>query len=257
MCEEKRAPKALYEYFSAEGIELFCYGITDSTNKRAREQGQIEGRAALFIADGQTEGRGRLGRSFFSPDGTGLYMTLLTEAPKGDAFALMTSVAAVTLREGISRIFDVDTDIKWVNDLYLDGKKVAGILAESFVCEDKRYVALGMGVNLTTKEYPEELEGIAGAIVKDIESDELEVKRYALAFEVTRGLLEALDRDTDGYMERYRRYSCVIGKSIVFTQNGESKRGEAVDITPKGELLVKVDGETVSLSSGEITVRFE
>ena len=134
-----------------KGISLIRYAITDSTNTRAKEyiNSGDEPIPALFIADGQTDGRGRMGRSFYSPEQTGLYATLLFKAPKSeDRLLSLTSLAAVAAAEAIDELLGVSVEIKWVNDLYKNGRKVAGILAESFERYSQRYIALGIGINL-------------------------------------------------------------------------------------------------------------
>ena len=258
---EKSISPALNGYFYDEGIQLFCYSVADSTNKRAREycaEAELSPvPTALFIADAQSEGRGRLGRSFFSPASTGLYMTLLIEAPQNDKFTLITALAAVAVREAVSRIFGVETAIKWVNDLYLGDRKVAGILAESFVAGERRYVALGVGVNLSTEDFPEELCRKAGSLISDgKDAEELEALRYALAFEICRGFLGSLRGEAGAYMEQYRRHSCVIGKQMTFVRDGEERGGVALGITDCGELEVLLStGERTLLSTGEISVK--
>ena len=198
----------IYDYFSAEGIRLFCYGLTDSTNKRAREYCERADIApdapALFVARGQTEGRGRQGRSFFSPEDTGLYMTLLFEAPENkDSFTRVTALCAVAVAQGIKKVFGTDSRIKWVNDLYIDGRKIAGILAESFPKGEKRYIAVGVGVNISTADFPAELEGLAGSLTEDcLEGEEMEPLRYALAYEISKGLLGAFGGRENEYMEK-------------------------------------------------------
>lgn len=254
-------PKEVLDSFAKEKIDIFYYGTVDSTNKRAREHAanKAPSRAALIVADGQTEGRGRLGRSFYSPDGTGLYMTLLLPAPREELFTRLTALCAVAVRGAIGDIFGVETSIKWVNDLYLDGRKVAGILAESFAVGEVRYVALGVGVNICTKDFPEELSGLAGALSEGRESeDEERADRLALAFSICKELMAALESEELGqYMELYRRASCVIGREIRFFENGEEKQGRAVDINDRGELIVNTADGKRALCGGEISVRLK
>ena len=260
MNTQKSAPKAVTEYFSSLGVRLFCYENADSTNKRAREYSSCAPDVpTLFIADSQSEGRGRLGRSFFSPDSTGLYMTLLVASPENDRFTYITSIAAVEAREAISQVFGIDTEIKWVNDIYLDGKKVSGILAESFPMGEKRYVALGVGVNISTVDFPAELCDKAGSVVLDeVGADELCAMRFALAYEITRRVLEMLDSKESNHIERYRKYSCVIGKRVSFVSGEIRQSGVAVDIDDTGALAVRLDsGKVELLSTGEISLMIQ
>ena len=127
-------------------MQIFEYNIIDSTNEEARRYANGDACVsipALFIAEEQTAGRGRMGRSFFSPASTGLYASLLIEPPHDSERLLsFTALAAVAAMEAIRSHFGINVSIKWVNDLYLGQKKVAGILAESFVANGKRLSCL-------------------------------------------------------------------------------------------------------------------
>ena len=157
ICDSKR--------LSDRGILVAFADEIDSTSAEARRWAECGGKApALFVAERQTAGRGRLGRSFYSPSDTGIYMTLLLEI--GEDFpdtAGLTSAAAVAVLRGTDRLTQGKTQIKWVNDILLDGKKICGILAESFLVGDKTYAAIGIGVNVSTKDFPEDIRGIAGS----------------------------------------------------------------------------------------------
>ena len=256
-----KLPEGVPEHFEKNGIALFYADEVDSTNKRAREYAESLAeplkRAALFVAERQSEGRGRLGRSFFSPASTGLYMTLLFEAPENaDCFSKITALAAVAAREAVAEIFKTELKIKWVNDLYLDGKKVAGILAESFFEGERRYVALGIGINLTTEDFPDDIKGKAGSLASGIEDEELCAMKMALAFSVSQKFLAAIGgADFSEGMKKYREASCVIGKRIRFSLNGSECEGVAVDITDGGALAVRRDGGDITeLGAGEISV---
>ncbi len=225
----------------------------DSTNteaRRAAERG--EGTPALIIARHQSAGRGRMGRSFYSPADTGLYMTVLVEA--SDSLVdtvLLTTAAAVAVARAIENTAGTVVDIKWVNDLYLGGKKICGILCESFETGGKKYVAIGVGVNLYTEDFPAELADIAGSlgVMDDI--------RAELAADIFGSLWRfyCLGERAD-MLEYYRARSMVLGKRIVFYENGAEYFGEALDIDEYGRLTVRLDdGSKKILSSGEISLR--
>ena len=259
MLIEMTLPKKIRDSFAEKKIELFYYDTLDSTNKRARAYAAEKKprEAVLIVAERQSAGRGRLGKSFYSPEGTGLYMTLLLPAPKEELFTRLTALCAVATRKAIIDIFGAQTSIKWVNDLYLAGRKVAGILAESFAVGEERYVALGVGVNICTQEFPSELSAIAGSLNRKAESrEEARGDSLALAFSVCNELMTALTSGNMGeYMDIYRRASCVIDRDISFFENGEEKQGRAVDINDRGELIVKTADGTRALCGGEISVR--
>ena len=243
--------------FGENGIKLFHYASVDSTNKRAIEYAREGGECpALFWADAQTAGSGRLGRSFFSPDKTGLYMTLLIEMSGSEkGFALLTSLAAVCMCDAIAQTLGIDVKIKWVNDLYLEGKKVAGILAQSFFEGERRFVALGVGINISTCDFPSELEDKAGSLLA-VGGEDIDELKKDMALLFCQKMTAALCADSHGqYMESYRQNSCVIGRRVTFCQNGVEYVGYADGITDAGGLEILLDtGERMTLSSGEISI---
>jgi BirA family biotin operon repressor/biotin-[acetyl-CoA-carboxylase] ligase len=240
---------------STEGISTFFYKSIDSTNTEAKRYAQVGGKIpALFIADEQTEGRGRMGRSFYSPADTGIYMSLLLVAPENEENTLrMTSAAAVAAHDAILAVLGIDTGIKWVNDLYLDGKKISGILAESFFMDDRRFVVIGVGINLSTKDFPEELREKAGSL-SDEQNDDIKIM---LTQELAIALLrEMRSLDAPSLMSRYRKHSLALGRKVVFTENGVSRSGVAENVDDLGALLVRLsDGSLYRLGSGEISLK--
>ena len=251
MNEEKKRGIAFCEYLDS----------VDSTNTRARQYAEGGGDApALFVARSQTAGRGRMGRSFFSPEGTGLYYSLLLPYPSRTEDALrLTGAAAVVTAEAIEAVYGIRTGIKWVNDIYLDGKKLAGLLAESFSVGEKRYALIGIGINLYTERFPEELAELAISLCPGMKETEAEQKRLALIEDLTDRLLSlAKDPSDPSYFSRYRERSLVLGRSVRFTRNGVTQEGVAEEIDSMGALTVRLaDGTKQLLSSGEITLRLQ
>ena len=178
----ERAEKAIRRALGSKwaNIPFRMLDETDSTNLRLKEEyraGQLTP-PFLLTADSQTTGRGRLGRSFVSPPGTGLYMSLLSAPPPGADCGLITVLAAVAVCGAIEEMTALQPKIKWVNDLFLRGKKVCGILAETA----GERVIVGIGVNLAPAPLPPELEGTVGFLdCGDV--------RERLAAEIARGLL--------------------------------------------------------------------
>lgn len=241
-------------------IRLFEYALTDSTNTRAKEAAlaDIVSPPALFIADEQTCGRGRMGRSFYSPKSTGLYATLLFNAPdNNDRLLSLTALAAVAALEAIEAKFGIKTDIKWVNDLYLNGKKVAGILAESFPVGKKRMIIVGIGINLSTSMFPDELRDKASSLGITRASDPALKRELALDF--AERLLDLIELGSlTKAMQKYRDASCVIGKKIRFAQGNNEIAGIAENITDSGALILSTeDQEKLTLASGEISILFD
>ena len=234
---------------------IFQYSLTDSTNKRAKEYAtpSFSGHA-LFLADSQTEGRGRLGRSFYSPSGTGLYLSYLfsTKEPLS-AFSALTPACAVVCARALEKRCDSHVGIKWVNDLYVDGKKVCGILTEAIGAlndGEQNRIVVGVGINLSTEVFPPEIAQIAGSL--GIESDKKE-----LALDIARGLsVFAEDPYDRSFMEEYRNRSTVLGKEVCLVRGEERFCGRVCDFDENGGIVLDLQGERRLFTGGEISLRF-
>lgn len=256
------APDALQSALGsyAPQIRIHLYDTVDSTNTAAKRYAQ-EDAPALYIARAQTEGRGRLGRSFHSPADTGLYMTVAytTALPLGEA-ARVTAAAAVSAVTAMKSLTDKRPAVKWVNDLYLDGAKIAGILAEAVTRADgKTRMIVGLGINLTTRNFPDGLRAPATSLFAPDESAAATPDFVgALAGEITRRLLDAAtapEADKDARLAVYRRHLLYVGERILCTRGEESFEATLLGVDDDYSLLVEVDGKTCALSSGEISVR--
>lgn len=232
----------------------------DSTNNYAKKLVvENENHGSVIIAETQTAGRGRLGRSFFSPHGSGIYMSVILR-PTFDInkTLLITTMAAVALCRAIDNICDVNTQIKWVNDIYINNKKLCGILAESVVdpTNGDRVVILGIGVNATTKAFSDDIKDIATALC---EHTDKEIDRNKLIAEILNELESVYDNLTDcGFIDEYKKRSCVIGKDIFLIRAGEKRKAFALDIDKDGALVVRNEnGETEHINTGEISIRFD
>jgi len=237
---------------------LYFYGSTDSTSTRLKalaKAGAEEGTAVA--ADSQTEGRGRLGRSFLSEKGRGVYMSVLLRPDCGVESALsLTASSAVAVCRALER-FGVSADIKWVNDLFINGKKICGILCESALDTDGRllYAVIGIGINVLGSEFPEELRGIAGSVEsqcgKAISREEL---CDAVYDELWKMYLD-WQKDSACCLNDYRRRCFIIGKSVrVFSPEGE-RLAEVLGIDDAFGLTVSVDGKREILRASEVSVR--
>ena len=240
-------------------FEFIRFADLPSTNNEAKKYASEGGALpALIMSERQSSGKGRLGRSFYSNDNTGLYMTLVFKSPeKESVFLRLTSLAAVCAAESIRELFGLKVEVKWVNDIYLYSKKAGGILAESFFVEDERFIALGFGINLYT-DFPDELKDIAISLFGSYtDSYTLNTQRNALANRIAEKFFEALEKDDlTPYVEKYRKLSCVIGNEITFFENGVAYDAYAYDIDNLGHLYVRLpDGKERTLSSGEISLR--
>lgn len=231
-----------------------------STNTLVRERVAAGAREGYtVIANHQTEGRGRSGRSFYSPPDTGIYMSILLR-PEGytaQQAVRLTTMAAVAACEAIETVSGKNALIKWVNDIYVNEKKVSGILTEASIGLESgflEYVVLGIGFNVSMPRdgFPDELNDIAGAIFEKIGSD---TKNRLAAEFLNRFLAYYRMFPNTGYVEQYRRRSLVIGKEIQVMFPCGSKWATALDVDEECRLIVRYeDGSKESLSSGEISV---
>lgn len=259
------------DILSSQGIEKYlkpvCSHIkiqtvpaTVSTNTLVREKAALGASEGLVIAaNTQTQGRGRIGRSFFSPADTGIYMSLLLRPAQYSSrqAVKLTTMAAAAACDAIENISKKKAQIKWVNDIYMDNKKVSGILTEaSFGLEDGllEYAVLGIGINVyPPKEgFPKEIARTAGSVFSASLSDgkNLLAAEFLNSFMTYYSMPEQKD-----YIKTYRDHSLVIGKEIQVHLPGENRKALALDIDDQCRLLIKYeDGEIQRLSSGEISV---
>ena len=259
---DRLSPQGIRKYLPASlPVRLEVIPSAASTNDlvRARaEAGESEG-LALF-AEEQTAGRGRLARPFYSPRDTGIYMSLLLRPVRYTAAQAVriTSAAAVAVCDAIARVSGRDARIKWVNDVYIEDKKVCGILTEASVSmEDNclRYVVLGIGIDVYEPEggFPPPLEGVAAAVYSAPRGDgknELAAAVLSRFFELYSHL------DDPAVMEEYRRRSCVVGREIDVLSARGARRARALNIGADGHLLVRYeDGGEEKLYAGEISIR--
>jgi len=239
-------------------IKIHYYEELESTNKALKEMaknGAEEG--TVIIAKKQTDGKGRLGRSFCSKEG-GLYMSLLLKPQIPPEKALqITACAAVATAEAIESVTGTVCGIKWVNDLFLNGKKICGILTEGAIIPDRSmldYAVLGIGVNVYPSKngFPDELKSIAGAIYDEPQENDI-IKK--LAEEIIKRFFDYYDKGDTTYIEKYRRRSILIGKEVSYIKDSLSHSGKVLGIDENASLIIKENGKTVKLSAGEVSVK--
>ena len=232
-----------------KSAEVLVYDTVGSTNDLAKELCK-NGKQYLVVADSQTNGHGRQGKSFFSPEGSGLYfsLTVNTDSPEF-SFTGVTCAVAVACTRAIEKLTDLHPGIKWVNDIYIDNKKVCGILVQS-VTENGRITRLviGVGINISTAEFPEDIREIAGSLNKKMD-------RSILTAEIVNNILELLREEPCRYIGEYKAKSIVIGKDIIYIRDGIPHSAAAVDIDSAGGLVVEENSEKITLTSGEISLR--
>lgn len=242
------------------GRALEVYDEIDSTNSRAKmlaARGAAQG--TTVVADCQTMGRGRRGRSFFSPEHSGIYFSMILRPDcTPEKAAMITSLAAVAVARAIEKVAETEIRIKWVNDLYIGGKKVCGILSEAGTDMESgqlNYVVVGIGVNVQPMDFPEELRNIATSIGNETGGA---VDRNRLTAEIcneTESLLGQLE--SGEFMAENRRRSNVIGREVLVLEGGKQYTAQALDIDGEGKLILRRDGEILHLGFGEVSLKPE
>ncbi len=233
--------------------KVMYYPTIDSTNTQAKRLiADGEDDIMLVVADEQTAGRGRQGKSFYSPASTGIYMSFVIHPmSRLENAVTATTAAAVAVCKAVESLTDKKPRIKWVNDVYLDGKKICGILTEAvtdFETQTVTSVIIGVGMNISTTEFPDDIEN-ASCLGVDINRADL---ISAIANELN-------SINTDGYAEfidYYRSHSMIIGEKIMFIKDGKMTPATAISIDATGGLEVELhNGERLVLRSGEISIR--
>lgn len=255
--------ESLTSYFSetANGSKLFFYESLPSTNTLAKSlalEGASDG--TVVIALEQTSGRGRLGRSFYSPKKTGLYLSIILKPEINAEDALFLTIAAsVKIAESIEDILEKSPQIKWVNDLYFNQRKVCGILTEASANLENgcvEYVVIGVGINLGPDDsFPKSLETVAGSLCSEVPADHTKYALTISLFENLSSLSQPLERKK--IIAAYKKRSLVIGQSVRLINGQNESMGTVLDIDEKGQLVFQPDGsnKAVTISSGEISLR--
>lgn len=243
------------------GHPVTCYDVLGSTNLQAKLDAENgAGQGALVVADMQTAGRGRRGRSWSSPPGTNVYFTLILRphlAP--DKASMVTLVMGLAVAEGIRRICGLDALIKWPNDIVVNGRKVCGMLAEMSVERDFiHYVVIGVGINVGFQEFPEEIANMATCLQEECGR---EVPRAELLANVMKAFEEYYENfqergNLSGLMEQYNSLLVNRDREVrVLDPKGEFQ-GIARGVNELGELLVeREDGSVATVYAGEVSVR--
>ena len=236
---------------ASEGVEKNSATLTKRTGKASAPLPE----GTVYLTDCQSGGRGRQGHSFYSPKGMGIYFSILTRPKESSGNALtITTHAAVAVVRAVKELYDISLSIKWVNDLFLNGKKVCGILAEGKFCPALEYCIMGIGINLFTPEggYPAEISEIAGSLFGEYQEERF--------FDFDRNQLMATILyhyfcicDEKEVLPEYRENNLVLGRRVLFSENGIEKEGVVTAITKHGELFLSLDsGASQILLSGEV-----
>lgn len=235
--------------------------IVNSTNicaKLAATNGADHG--SVFVSEKQTMGRGRMGRTFLSMDGNSIYMSLVLRPKVSASDAIyITTAASVAVMRAIRKVTGKSVLIKWVNDLFFEGKKVCGILTEAVTNIETGIidsVVLGIGINFNVQNtnIPIELKEIATALYS---GDTYGVTRNQLIGEIINQVLDICESIEDkSFLKEYKEYSMILGSNIYIISGEEKTEAKAIDINEYGGLVVELkDGTIKNLNSGEVSIR--
>lgn len=251
---------AIERYLTCPDVSLEYHCCVDSTNNRCKQLAAEGAPTGTFVvADHQSAGRGRQGRPFFSPPDSGIYLSLLLRPsfPVGDV-ALITSFAAVAVAQAIEKLFGKRAQIKWVNDVFVDGHKVCGILTEaSFDAESGSvdYLVVGIGINVYPPEggFPDEVAGAVSDASRDAED-----LRARLAASIADALMEGVNElPSRSWLSEYRSRSLLDGRDVdVYARGSEDpRRAHVIGVNADFTLQVEYEsGEQAALSSGEVHI---
>lgn len=232
-------------------LPLYFYDEIDSTNlqgKRLLEEGKET--PFLVASKTQTNGRGRHGKSFHSSN-EGLYFSLVYNIKEAsETIVSITTATSVFVSDSIYEVTGIDTKIKWVNDIFLSGKKLSGILTE-IVFRESPYVIVGIGINVGNGKYPDELKDIVTSLPDN-------TKKELLISTIVNKMLSYINNPKDlSYMRSYREKSLVLGKSITYQKDGELKSGLVKEILDNGALIVETKTGRDLINSGEISIKLK
>lgn len=232
-------------------------GSTNDEAKMLANSGAPHG--TVLVADMQTGGRGRMGRSFHSPSGTGIYLSVVLR-PQCRAEDLMhlTCAAAVGVCDAIESVTGFRPGVKWINDLVANGKKLGGILTELSLNSDGsvRYAVVGIGINCNRKAFPKELENIATCLQSILGQAVSREELMGALIRETERISRRLFADKKEIMDTYKQNCVTLGQPVkVFDSHG-IRSGMAIDLQDDGQLVVQFEnGSIEAVGSGEVSVR--
>lgn len=237
---------------------VYYFDTLESTNDTAKKMcAENKGTGALVVADGQTAGKGRLGRSFCSPKGTGLYLSVVYEIRGNEKnFELLSSLAGLAVHDALYNMFDLKAEVKWPNDVQIEGKKLCGILCEIVnVSNRPKYAVVGVGLNVQRGAFPDDLDGLVCAI-SDFYTGEID--RNELCIELVQNLdryilrSAALQGESKEAIERLKACSASLGKQVRVMLPEDSFDARVLDIAPNGGLVIDTAEGERTITSGEI-----
>lgn len=245
-----------------QNFSIHTFKTIDSTNNEARKLSSKDSiKQGIVLSEEQTNGRGRLGKSFYSPSQTGIYMSFYLKPSLDMADAtLVTTATAVAVCLAIEKLTAKKPQIKWVNDIYLDNTKICGILTEAVSdFESGKVETLIVGIGLNVKEpstgFPTELDAIAGFLASSAEK--VAFDRNLLIAEIANQFYTIYQTiEERSFLEEYKKRCFVLGKKITFKERKEEFEAVPIDIDPQGGLVIQMaNGHQRTLSYGEIIMK--
>lgn len=239
------------------GCRIVSLPSVDSTNEEAKRQGDAGApHGSVFVADEQTGGKGRLGRHWMSPPGSGLWFSILLRPDVlPNEITGITLLSAVAVCRGIHALTGCEPRIKWPNDVVIGTKKVCGILTElSAEMEHVHYLISGIGINTGDQAFPPELSARATSLYQEAGK---KISRAALLAKILEEFEELYCRfGVSSFPGEYRSLCVSVGRTVSLSRGGRKLIGTATGIAPDGALLVRTqDGEEISVTSGEVVVQ--
>ena len=254
-------PDNIYHNLPTEfiGKRVIHFDTISSTNDYAKEIGNKVNGGTLIISEEQTKGKGRLGKAWQSKAGDGVWMSLIIK-PKIEPFRapFLTLVAGASIVKALSNL-GVETSIKWPNDIIINNKKLCGVLTEmSAEMERVNYVVIGIGLNVKTMDFPNEIKDKATSLYKegyDYISRVDIVKQICIEFEkLYKGYI--LDGNKKDILDICRMHSPIINKQVYLLKNNKKELVKCIDISENGNLIIKDrTGHVREIISGEISIR--
>lgn len=244
-----------------KGTEIHLLNTVDSTNDYAKMLAKQDApEYTLVVADTQTHGKGRMGRVFSSPSGTGIYMSFILRPKTSlETAQLITSCVAVAISKAIDTLCNCSSKIKWVNDIFLNDKKISGTLTEGAINFENgsfEYAIVGIGINV--RSVKNIFDGELSSIATSIEDETgLKISRSRLIAEVFNNIyLQLQSIDEKSFIKEYKKRSLIVGKDVIVSENGQEVFAKAIGIDKTAGLIVQFeDGSTKVLNSGEARIR--
>ena len=229
--------------------KIRLFSTLPSTNDLLKEKGESLPTGSVFIAKGQSKGKGRTGKSFISPKGKGLYMSYLFKPNSPEELNNLTPKTALVVMDSIKAVCGIESQIKWVNDILFEGKKLCGILTEV----KKGYAVIGIGLNVLGKseDFPPEIAKILTTL-EEISGKKFSIKKLALEI-IAR--LDNLDSYSTPY-SRYKKHCVTVGKKVEIISGNQKYNALVLSLNEDFSLTVKKEGGGYQkVNSGEVSIK--